>query len=161
MRWKNSRGELALTDHSRSDTVTTVTVSNRHCNYSDPSRKALYAQCTSANNPQNTQNSQRKPTSVLRCERVVGEQAVLCATSREVGAVFKAVLRALRAPPLPLFLLLLQTPRLLQRARDRRSPLYMRAPLSTLLQQGVVGERTTHHNPWQRDTSLCNGEIGS
>ena len=51
------------------------------------------------------------------------------------------------SPPLLFFFLLLfvtwQTPRLLQRASDRRSRLYMRTPPSTLLQPGVVGEHTT------------------
>ena len=42
-------------------------MSDRHCNYSDPSRKALYAQCTSANNPQNTQ---KLPKTTNKCAAV-------------------------------------------------------------------------------------------
>ena len=98
-------------------------------------------------NPQNTKHFHSQPTSALRCEKAAGEQAALCAPSRDISAVSRAELRELRAPSSSFFLVLLfvtwQTPRLLHRARDRRSPLYMRTPPSTLLQPDVVGEHTT------------------
>ena len=113
-----------------------MTRPTRHCTHSVRPRKPTEHKTL----PQST----NKCTAVREsCRRASGAMCTeqghqRCLQGRVEGAA---------SPPLLFSFLLLfvtwQTPRLLHRARDRRSPLYMRTPPSTLLQPEVVGEHTT------------------